>query len=138
VNIQRIAGIVLYNPKNDSILFQLRDNKPKINEPNLWVLPGGGIDENESLVDGVTREIKEETNYKLFNPFYFFGFSFGFQGVTKEMFFFYEIYEGKRTIECNEGQEMRFQTRKEFQKLEKPWYLDIVLNHFSKKFNSFK
>lgn len=138
MNIQRIAGIVLYNPKNDSILFQLRDNNPNINEPNLWVLPGGGINENESLGQGLKREIKEETNYRLLNPLNFFSFSFKFKGEPKEMFFFYEDYVENGGIECNEGQEMRFKNRKEYQKLEKPWYLDIVLNHFSKNFNSFK
>jgi 8-oxo-dGTP pyrophosphatase MutT (NUDIX family) len=102
------------------------------------VLPGGGIGEYESLVQGLKREIIEETNYRLFNPLYFFGFSFAFKSGPKEMFFFYEDYVEKGGIECNEGQEMRFKNRKDYQKLERPWYLDIVLNHFSKNFNSFK
>lgn len=33
--------------------------------PNAWVLPGGHIDNGESLEEGVVREILEETGIRI-------------------------------------------------------------------------
>lgn len=32
-------------------------------EPPMWTLPGGGIELDESLEDGIVREVREETGY---------------------------------------------------------------------------
>lgn len=60
----RYSG-VLIERKDGKFLFQLRDNKPSIANPNLWGLFGGGIKKNESPIRGAIREIKEELSIKL-------------------------------------------------------------------------
>lgn len=47
------AGILLFNENNELLLL-----KPTYKE--RWTIPGGVIEENEFLVDGLKREIKEE------------------------------------------------------------------------------
>ena len=51
-----VAGIV-FSPDRTGVLLILRRDVP------VWVLPGGGIDPNESPQDAVVREILEETGF---------------------------------------------------------------------------
>src|SRR3989344_820899 len=46
--------------KDGKMLFQLRDNNPRIANPNLWGLFGGGIKPGESSKKAAIRELKEE------------------------------------------------------------------------------
>lgn len=51
-----VAGI-LFSPDRRAVLLIKRRDVP------VWVLPGGGIDFNESSQDAVVREILEETGF---------------------------------------------------------------------------
>ena len=47
------------------ILTILRDDKEGIPWPNLWELPGGGREEDETPFECVAREVYEELNIQL-------------------------------------------------------------------------
>ena len=49
------------------ILTILRDDKPTIPWPNLWELPGGGREGNETPFECVAREVYEELSIQLSN-----------------------------------------------------------------------
>lgn len=49
----------------DRILTILRDDKPSIPWPNMWELPGGGREGDESPFECVAREIYEELGIHL-------------------------------------------------------------------------
>lgn len=53
------AGIILLNKKNQ-VLLLLRDNKADIPFPNMWDIPGGRVEHNESPEFTVRREMFEE------------------------------------------------------------------------------
>ncbi len=59
----KVAAAVFVNEK-DELLLYLRDNKSSIPYPNFWALLGGHVEENESLLDALKREIKEEIEYE--------------------------------------------------------------------------
>ena len=49
----------------DRILTILRDDKPSIPWPNMWELPGGGRERNESPFECAAREVYEELGIHL-------------------------------------------------------------------------
>jgi 8-oxo-dGTP diphosphatase len=63
---KRIDGtnIILLNDQN-AVLLQLRDNKPTIPYPNMWAIPGGHIDQGETPLECILREVKEELGIEL-------------------------------------------------------------------------
>lgn len=53
------AGALIKNEKGE-FLFQLRDNKSDIPNPNKWSIFGGRVEKNETPERAVIRELKEE------------------------------------------------------------------------------
>ena len=53
------TNIIFLNDTN-AVLLQLRDNKPDIPYPNMWALPEGHRDKDETPQQCILREVKEE------------------------------------------------------------------------------
>lgn len=63
----RSTGLLLEN-KDGKLLFQLRDNNPKIPYADCWGTFGGHIEAGETPEQAIIREVKEELGYTLVNP----------------------------------------------------------------------
>lgn len=53
-----VSGIIFNKEQSELLLIQRRDNP-------IWVLPGGGVDPNETPEDAIIREIHEETGLEV-------------------------------------------------------------------------
>ena len=58
------SSIIFVNDKRQ-VLLLLRDNIPNIPYPNMWDLPGGHVETNETPEHCIVREMKEELNLTL-------------------------------------------------------------------------
>ena len=57
--INQSAGIFFYSKSTDRSLYLLRNESKN----PTWSIPGGKIEKNETLLDGLKRECQEEINY---------------------------------------------------------------------------
>ena len=58
------SSIIFVNDKKEILLF-LRDDKPGLPYRNMWDVPGGHVEENETPKECIIREMKEEMNLDL-------------------------------------------------------------------------
>jgi putative flippase GtrA len=122
-----VAGIVLLRD-DGAALLQLRDEKPAIQDPGIWVVPGGHVELGEDARDGATREFLEETCYQCSNPLplaRFTSTALGYPGDF-DLVFFWDRYDGVQKIECREGQALRFIDRVEAESIPRRDYLTKV------------
>jgi 8-oxo-dGTP pyrophosphatase MutT (NUDIX family) len=54
------AGIFFYSQNTNRYLYLLRNNPKNI---NTWALPGGKIEDTETLLEGLVRECEEEIGF---------------------------------------------------------------------------
>lgn len=59
--LKQAAGVFFYSKATKSYLYLLRSDQ----RSPTWSIPGGGIDKDETLLEGVARECMEEMNFDL-------------------------------------------------------------------------
>ncbi len=122
-----VAGIILL--KDDgAALLQLRDEKPTIQDPGIWVVPGGHIEPGESPLEGARREFLEETRYACANPRFLASYPSDALGYPEgfELVFFWDRFDGAQGIECREGQALKFVARSDAEGIPRRDYLTRV------------
>ncbi|OOE96254.1 NUDIX domain-containing protein [Salinivibrio sp. MA351] len=60
-----VGGIISVAGHDDRVLFLKRSKHEFM--PDAWEIPSGGIEEGESMLKALKREIKEETNLEVFD-----------------------------------------------------------------------
>lgn len=66
---KNVAAVILINQEK-KLLFCLRDNKISIPYPDYWALLGGHLENNETPIKALKRELLEEIEYELRNPLF--------------------------------------------------------------------
>jgi 8-oxo-dGTP diphosphatase len=65
-----IGHVLIFNEKREFLIIQRLKNDNVL--PGYWDIPGGTIEDRESIVNGVRREAREETGLEISNPSLFF------------------------------------------------------------------
>lgn len=127
---KKTANIFIVH-KGKILLFH-RDNNPNIPDPDCWGFVGGEVEDGETFLEGLKREIKEEINLEIEIPI-----KIGktiISGWGENVFYFVKISlkEVKKIKLGNEGQEVKFFSFEEVMKTKLAkgpfWYF----NKFSK------
>lgn len=58
---KQAAGVFFYSKSTQRYLYLLRSDQ----RSPTWSIPGGGIDKDETLLEGIIRECQEEMNFDL-------------------------------------------------------------------------
>ena len=100
---------VFFNEKGEVLLINSADGE-------FWTLPGGGLEENESLADAAQRELNEETGFSGTADKIIFVQEFISQryGKQLEVFFSGKIIEGKQE---NADHESKFFDKESFRSI---------------------
>lgn len=99
-----VRGVAYENGKILSVLHRDHAGNPA----NFWAIPGGGLNPGESLIDGLYREMIEETNVAPKIGRLLFVQQFAFENrlgeVREELEFFFQLDnpEDYRTVELSE------------------------------------
>ncbi len=126
---KRIAACILFDV-NFHVLLQLRDNCPSIRSSGLWSLPGGEIEVDESSVDAVKREIKEETNLVITSPRFLMTLMDSFEeGPPVLVDIYLEEVDSTVNVICGEGQKLEFVHVDKVGNYPSNFYLSYVLQY---------
>jgi 8-oxo-dGTP pyrophosphatase MutT (NUDIX family) len=113
-----IVCAVFILKEDGSALLQHRDNKPGLRHPDFWTIPGGHADPGETLEQCARREVLEETNYKCHDLHLIETFIHNDDvGVDYELSLYWTLYDPSQKYVCLEGQELRFVSRQDADKL---------------------
>lgn len=120
------SSIIFVNDKQEVLLF-LRDDIPTIPYPDMWDVPGGHVEENETPYQCKIREMKEEigiclADFKLFSIK-------EFDDRIEYAFWKHENLDvGK--INLTEGQALKWFSEEEIKNTELAYGFNEILNEF--------
>jgi 8-oxo-dGTP pyrophosphatase MutT (NUDIX family) len=136
--LDRVGAVILLRQYDGACLLQLRDNNPKLRNPNIWVPPGGHAEAFETMIDCARREFEEETGYKCHQLNLIAEFIDHVYGSPPyQLSVYWDVYDNYQPIFCNEGQAMEFISRDNAVSIGVPEYLihiwDLSLQDAAKK-----
>jgi 8-oxo-dGTP diphosphatase len=120
------SSIIFVNHKNE-ILLLLRDNIPTIPYPNMWDLPGGHVEADESPEECIVREMKEEMDLILDE---FSLFSVDEFKDRIEYTFWKKVDFDVNQINLNEGQMIRWFTKPKAKNVKLAYGFNQIVDSF--------
>ncbi|NTU68309.1 MAG: NUDIX domain-containing protein [Chlorobiaceae bacterium] len=120
------ASIILVNPRSE-VLLLLRDDIPEIPYPNMWDLPGGHVEPDETPESCIVREMLEEieTDVASCTLLRVYDFPDRFEHI-----FLMPLDRNAADIPLHEGQCLRWFSKGELSGLPLAYGFDLVLDDF--------
>jgi 8-oxo-dGTP diphosphatase len=104
-----VAKVLLFDQSN-RVLFLKRSNYVS-KYAGEWDLPGGHLKQDESLLDGLAREVKEETQLDTRDPVFLL--------KMDNLHFFYAMYDSQEVSLSHEHTDYKFFNKEELDRREK-------------------
>ena len=120
------VGIILINGKNE-VLLNLRDDIPQIPYPNMWDLPGGHPEGDETPEECIRREMKEEMELELGEIHFFKKYEWP---NFDEYIFWKKMDLAPSKITLHEGQRLDYFTAETIKKTKLAYHYNKVLPEF--------
>jgi 8-oxo-dGTP pyrophosphatase MutT (NUDIX family) len=136
LKLNRFVGIILVNSKAQ-VLLQLR-SKDDYLYPNYWTLPGGRVEEGESVENALLREVKEELGLDIRSHGLFKTIVENALSETTERHIYWSrISERIGDLKLGEGAALNYFSPREISRLEvafdlKPVIIDFLATHTQK------
>ena len=111
MKLKNTIAVIIVNPLNE-ILYQLRDDKPEIFNPNVWGLIGGSVEGNEFPQEAAYRELEEEIEYTPSNLSFFKKYSIA--GDQVHVFVVRVLFNEPSAVVLHEGQRLGFFNKQQF------------------------
>jgi 8-oxo-dGTP diphosphatase len=120
------TSMIFVNDRKEVLLF-LRDDDPGIPYPNMWDLPGGHVEEGETPLECICREMKEEMGLELegIEPFSVVPFD-----DRTEYVFWKKMNLAVDSIRLTEGQRLRWFNRDEVERTPLAYGFNRILTAF--------
>ena len=131
---KRIGAVVLLRVPDGAALLQHRDDKPGLPHANMWVPPGGHCENGESWESCAAREFLEETGYRCHELRFLTEVDVDHvpDSPPFRLAVYWDVYDGRQTVVCREGQALEFIARSRARDLAVPEFLidvwDLALN----------
>jgi mutator protein MutT len=131
LKVKRFVGIILVNTEN-KVLLQLRSKDDHL-YPDCWTLPGGKVEEGESLKQAIGREVREELGWDLrgYGLFSTIVISDA-EGTAERHIYWGKISERAEDLKLGEGAALKYFSREEVLELEVAFDLKPVIIDFLK------
>lgn len=108
----------------------LRDDSPSIPYPNMWDIPGGHIEKNETPEQCIIREMKEEMNLDIEGFALFSVIEFA---DRTEYTFWQQIDLDIAKIKLTEGQRLKWFSENEVKTTDLAYGFNQIVHNFFKK-----
>ena len=116
----------------NKVLLQLR-SKDDYLYPNCWTLPGGKVEEDESLGQAIVREVREELGWDLHRCSLFRTIVLNeSDGMSEQHIYWGRISEKAEDLRLGEGTALKYFSLKELLELELAFCLKPVIIDFLK------
>jgi 8-oxo-dGTP diphosphatase len=120
------TSLIFVNDRQEVLLI-LRDDDPGIAYPNMWDLPGGHVEEGETPLGCIQREMKEEMGLEIegIAPFSVVPFD-----DRTEYVFWKKMNFSVHSIRLTEGQRLRWFSRDEVERTPLAFGFNRILSAF--------
>ena len=121
------AGIIFLNSNNE-VLLLLRDDIVDIPFPNMWDIPGGKVEDNETPIEAIRREMMEEMSIKDLGEIQLFKIITS-ENIT-DYIFWKRLDLNQAEIDLQEGQRVEYFNLERIRKTKLAFNYNKVLEEF--------